>query len=518
MLPRHNRVRSLLAALGAAGLLAFALGSASAAPGSAPAEKSQKSKSVPKGEIESARRNYEEITKFYGIYEDQAVQDYVSAIGQRVARHSDMPDMEWHFTVLDDGSINAFTTGGGYVYIFRGLLAYVNSEAELAGVIGHEIAHVTQRHPAKGQGRSILANILAIGAAIMTGNAAVADMASIGAAAWVQGYGREAESEADRFGMVYMTRAGYDPKAMKSVFETFKAQESFELASARKEGREPHIYHGVFSDHPAPDDRAAAAARAAALVTDVPEGGFVINRNTYMQAVDGMAFGSSRAQGVVRDNRFYHADLGLTMAFPRGWIIENQRDRILAYNPSLTSNPALSQTRYPTGEVRPESVMQISVDPRPPNKAPREFLIEKLKRSLAGGQPVTINGMDGYSVLSREGSPLDNGAGPVRYIALYRGNSAFIFAGASRSQRNGQPEADGLFRSVAETMRDLKPAEFPLAEPYRLKILRATDKTRLAEYAENIPAEKYHKEELELINGVYPNKKLPVGEYIKVVE
>jgi predicted Zn-dependent protease len=513
MLPRHCRFSSLLAALGAALLLACSVGSATAAPASTPA-KSQKAKSVPKGEIESSRRNYEEITKFYGIYEDQAVQDYVNAIGQRVARHSDMPDMEWHFTVLDDGSINAFTTGGGYVYIFRGLLAYVNSEAELAGVIGHEIAHVTQRHPSKGQGRSILANILAIGAAIMTGNAAVADMASIGAAAWVQGYGREAESEADRIGMVYMTRAGYDPKAMQSVFETFKAQESFELASARKEGREPHIYHGVFSDHPAPDDRSAAAARAAALVTDVPDGGFVLNRNTYMQAIDGMAFGTSRAQGVVRDNRFYHADMGITMAFPRGWIIENQRDRILAYN----TNQPLNQTRYPVGEVLPESVMQISVDPRPQNKSPREFLIEKLKRSLAGGAPVTINGMDGYSVLSREGSPLDNGAGPVRYIALYRGNSAFIFAGASRSQRNGQPEADGLFRSVAETMRGLKPAEFPLAEPYRLKILRATDKTRLAEYAANIPAEKYHKEELELINGVYPNKQLPVGEYIKVVE
>ncbi|HXC60571.1 MAG TPA: M48 family metalloprotease [Steroidobacteraceae bacterium] len=514
MLPRYNRVRSLLAALGAASLFAFAIGTAMAAPGNAPAARTEKTKSVPKGEIESARRNYEEITKFYGVYEDQGIQDYVNAIGQRVARHSDMPDMEWHFTVLDDGSINAFTTGGGYVYVFRGLLAYMNSEAELAGVIGHEIAHVTQRHPSKGQGRSILANILAIGAAVMTGNAAVADMASIGAGAWVQGYGREAESEADRFGMVYMTRAGYDPKAMKSMFETLKAQESFEIASARKEGREPHVYHGVFSDHPAPDDRAAAAARAAALVTDVPEGGFVINRNTFMQAVDGMAYGTSRAQGVVRDNRFYHADMGITMAFPRGWLIENQRDRILAYN----TNQSTTQASYQAGQVRPESVMQISVDPRPENKAPREFLIEKLKRSLAGGEPVTINGMDGYSVLSREGSPLDNGAGPVRYIVLYRGKSAFIFAGASRSGRNGKPEADGLFRSVAETMRDLKPAEFPLAEPYRLKILRATDKTRLAEYAENIPAEKYHVEELELINAVYPHKKLPVGEYIKVVE
>ena len=108
--------------------------------------------------------------------------------------------------------------------------------------------------------------------------------------------------------------------------------------------------------------------------------------------------------------------------------------------------------------------------------------------------------------------------GPVRWITLYRGGSAFLFAGASKSARGGKPEADGLIRSVAETMRDLRAAEFPLAEPYRLKILRATDKTRLADHAQAIPAEKYQKEELELINALYPNKKPPVGEYIKIVE
>ncbi len=457
--------------------------------------------STQKGEVESSRRAYDQIVRFYGIYEDQSVQEYVNAVGQRVARHSDLPDMEWHFTVIDEGSINAFTTGGGYVYVHRGLLAYLNSEAELAGVLGHEMGHVTARHPARAQTRSVLANVLAVGAAVMTGSYAVADMASIGAAAWVQGYGRDAESEADVIGMKYMVRAGYDPRAMGRVFETFKAQESFEVASARTEGREPRVYHGVFSSHPAPDDRAVAAARNAAQVTTEPADGYVTNRNLYMQAIDGLAFGTSRAQGVVRDNRFYHADLGLTMAFPRGWIIENQQDRILAYTKGQ------------------ESVMQIQVAPRPDNKSPREYLLEKLKGpSLAGGQPVTINGMDGYSVLTRTGSPLDNGAGPVRYIVIYRGKSAFTYAGASRSARDGKPEADGLFRSVAETTRDLRAAEFALAEPYRLKIVRATDRTRLADYAQNIPAEKYHKEELELINGVYPGKKLPVGEYVKVVE
>jgi len=453
-----------------------------------------------KGEVEESRRYYDEITRYYGIYEDQSVQEYVDAVGQRVARASDLPDMQWHFVVLDDGSINAFTTGGGYVYIFRGLLSYMNSEAQLAAVIGHEIAHVTARHVAKGATKSTAASILTIAAIILTGSPVLADLASIGSAAWVQGYGREAEAEADAIGMKYMVRAGYDPKGMREVFEVFKAQESFEIASARAEGRQPNIYHGVFSDHPAPDDRAAAANLRTAGMTE-PEGGYTTNRNVFMQAIDGLAFGTSRAQGVVRDNRFYHADMGITLAFPRGWVIENARDRILAFTPNH------------------ESIMQITVEARPDNKSPREFMLTQLKgATLAGGEPLTINGMDGYTLLTRSGSPLDNGAGPIRFIVLYRGNSAFIYAGTSRSARNGIPEADGLFRSVAETTRDLRASEYALAEPYRLGIVRATSKTRLADYAQNIPAEKYHEEELELINGVYPNKPLPVGEYVKVVE
>ncbi len=457
--------------------------------------------STQKGEIESARRDYDEITRYYGVYEDQSVQDYVNAVGQRVARASDLPDLQWHFTVLDEGTINAFTTGGGYVYIYRGLLSYLNSEAQLAAVLGHEMGHVVARHPARGQSKAAAADILSIAAMILTGSPVVGDLAQIGSAAWVQGYGREAESEADAIGMKYMVRAGYDPHAMRETFEIFKAQESFEIASARREGREPNIYHGVFSDHPAPDDRAAAAGHAAAALGAAPEGGYTVNRNVYMQAIDGLAYGSSRAQGVVRDNRFYHADMGITLAFPHGWVIENARDRILAFTPNH------------------ESIMQITTEPRPANKSPREFLLADLKRAdLIGGEPLSINGMDGYTVLTRDGSPLDNGAGPIRFIALYRGKTAFIYAGASRSARNGRPEADGLFRSVAETTRDLRASEYALAEPYRIGIVRATAKTRLAEYAENIPAEKYHKEELELINGVYPNKPLPIGEYVKVVE
>lgn len=453
------------------------------------------------GEKEQSRRYYQEIIRAYGLYEDQALQDYVQSVGERVAKNSHLPDWEWKFTVLDDESINAFTTGGGYVYVHRGLLAYMTSEAELAGVLGHEIGHVTARHPARRQTRGVLAGVLATGAAIMTGSSAVAQLANIGAEAWLQGYGRENEMEADRLGLEYATKTGYRPEAMAEVFKVFKQQESFELQRAKDEGREPRLYHGVFSSHPAPDARMIQAAKGAANVTTEPEGGWIDNRDAFMRAIDGMPYGTSRAQGIVRDNRFYHADMGITMAFPRGWTIENQRDQILAY----TKNK--------------DAVMQITSPPRPDKKGPREFLLERLKgASISKGEALNVNGMEGYTLVTRRGSPLDGGEGPVRWVVLYRDKSTFLLGGASRSAGAGLPADDGLFLSSIQTLRALKPSEYPLAQPYRIKVITADANTKLDDYAKNVPVEKYQKEELQLLNGMYPNGKVKPGQYLKVVE
>lgn len=454
-----------------------------------------------KSEIEQSRRLYLEIVRAYGLYEDQAVQDYVQAVGQKLAKNGDLPDWTFKFTVLDDESVNAFTTGGGYVYVHRGLLTYLTSEAELASVLGHEIAHVTARHPARQQTRGVLASVLATGAAIATGSNAVAQMANVGAQAWMKGYGRAAEMEADRLGLEYATKTGYRPEAMGEVFKVFRSQETFEVQRAKDEGREPQIYHGIFSSHPAPDARSVQAAKGAASITDQPEGGWVDNREAYFKMLDGMPYGSSRAQGIVRENRFYHADMGITMAFPKGWTIENQRDRILAY----TKNK--------------DSIMQVQSKPRPEKQSPREFLLENLRgASLARGEEIEVNGMQGYAVVTRNGSPLDGGEGPVRWVVVYRDKSAFLIGGASRSGARGMPADDGLFMSSAQTLRNLKTSEYPLAQPYRIKVVQATESTKLEDYAKNVPVEKYQKEELQLINGLYPNGKIQPGQYIKVVE
>lgn len=452
-------------------------------------------------ESASARKAHEQILKAYGLYADQSLQEYVSQLGQRLAKQSELPDAEWKFVVLDDDSINAFTTGCCFVYLHRGLLINLNSEAELASVLGHEIAHVTAKHPQKRMTRGILATLAATAAAIYTGSGAVADLANLGAQAWVQGYGRENELEADRVGLRYATSAGYRPEAMGEVFEMFKRGERFEIARARAEGREPRIYHGLFSSHPAPDARAVQAAKATARLENGPPGGWIDGRDVYLERIDGLTYGSSRAQGIVRGNRFYHAELGITLAFPSGWTIDNQRDRLLAFTPSK------------------DSVVQVTLETPPPNQGPREFLLSRLGGArVAGGEAITVNGMEGYTLRTLSGSPLDNGAGPVRWIVLYRGKSAYLVAGASRASRAGVPEADGLIRSAVGTLRGLRPAEFPLAEPYRLRVLTAKAGSRLEDHAETMPEEKYPLETLQLINGLYPDRPLKPGARYKVVE
>ena len=453
------------------------------------------------GEKKTTQKHHQEIVKALGLYDDQATQEYVNIVGQRLAHSSDLPNEEFKFFVIDDEAINAFTTGCCNVYVNRGLLVNLNSEAELAGVLGHEIGHITARHPARRQTRGVAASLGAMAAAILTGSNAIGQLANIGAQAWMMGYGRDNEMEADRLGLKYMMKAGYNPNSIGNVFTMFQAGEKFERQRAAEEGREPRLYHGVFSSHPSPDERAVQAAKGAANIKEVPSEGWLERHDEYLTVLNGIAYGSSKAQGVVRDNRFYHADMGITVAFPRGWTIENARDRLIAFTP------------------KKDAIMQIMIEAKPDKQAPREFLLTKLKgQSTFKGEPFTTADGEGYMIVARTGSPIDRGLGPVRWAVIYRGQSAFIFAGASRSALDGVPEVDGLIKSTAQTLRGLKPSEFPLAEPYRIKVVKATDATKLTDYAADMPEEKFKRETLELINAMYPNKRPKAGQLFKIVE
>ena len=451
-----------------------------------------------KGEIEQGRKAHEQVIKFYGVYEDQALQDYVNEIGQKLARASHRPDLEWHFTVVDAEDINAFALPGGYIYITRGIMAYLNSEAELAAVLGHEIGHVTARHQVRQQTQQTLAGILGAGAAIFTGSRAVADLANIGGQALLSGYGRDMELEADKLGAQYLAKTGYDTQAMIGVISVLKNQETFEIQRAREEGREPRVYHGVFASHPSADQR---LQQAVAVAKPDKEGDARVGTEDYLRRIDGVAFGSSRQQGIVRDNRFYHAGLGITIAFPKDWVVLNQRNRLLAH----------TRTQ--------DALLQITVDGRPDKTTPREYLQKQIgDRGLTGGQELNFNGMEGYAMIARSGSPLDRGAGPVRYAAVYRDKLVFVFAAASRSSQDSIPAHDRVFLSTFQTLRPLKPSEFPLAEPYRIRLVKAQNGTKVEQLAKDSPIQKYPVQTLRLINDLYPNKEPAAGQLVKVVD
>jgi predicted Zn-dependent protease len=438
------------------------------------------------------------LQQFGGVYDDAQLQAYVNEVGQRAAKASHRPELTYTFTVLDSEEINAFTTGGGYVYITRGIMNYLNSEAELAAVLGHEIGHVTARHPVRQQSKSTLAGIGAAAVGIFTGSADLAGLANYAGAALVSGYGRDQELEADRLGAEYLVKTGHKPEHMIDVVRLLKNQELFEIQRAREEKRKPHVYHGLFASHPDNDQRLREVVKAAGKL-DVAVDDREAGRERYLKVIEGLPVGTSRAQGVLKGNRFYHSNLGMTIVFPSGWHVENRSDRLIAVSPNK------------------DSVIQMQTQAPPPNTGPREYMSRMLAQSGAGqAEPIEVNGLQGYTTIVRS-AKTDFGVVPARYAVIYYNNLAYVFAGASKAS-SGAPSADPLFMSTIKTFRRMKQTEFAQAEPYKIKTIRATENTRIADLAKSSPLPKYAAEQLRLLNDLYPDKEPQPGQLLKVVE
>ena len=449
-------------------------------------------------EVEIGRKMHPQILQEYGRYADEELQAYVSDIGRRIGAKSHLPDLQFTFTVLDSEEVNAFALPGGYVYITRGIMAYLNSEAELAAVLGHEVGHVTARHAVRQQTGATAAGVGATVIGILTGSGDLANVANMAGTALVRGYGRDMELEADQIGAEYLVRLGYSPEAMIDVVRLLKNQETLELQLARQEGREPRVYHGVFSTHPDNDTRlreVVTAARTAGGGEARPDG-----RDAYLQRIVDLPLGPSREQGVVRGSRFYHGTLGVTVAFPSGWTVQNQPTKVVATNPQK------------------DAFLQVSAVPPAPGVQPRELLAKTLPQvPLSGGEPLEVNGLQGYTAIGRDvGLPWGN-RGPVRSAVVYYNGLAYVFAGGTRLNA-AFAGTDPLFISSIKTFRRLRDNELRIAEPNRIRLVKVATGTTIATLAAASPIEKYPAERLRLLNDLYPNKEPTVGQWLKVVE
>jgi predicted Zn-dependent protease len=301
---------------------------------------SERSVMSEEAEVAEGAKAHAEVLKEYGVVANPALQTYVTALGNKLAAQSHRSHLQWHFTVLDSPEINAFALPGGYVYITRGIMAYMDSEADLAGVMGHEIGHVTARHGAQRATKQQDAGLGVLAASVLGavlesqgfGGAGrlAGDLSQTVAAGYIASYGREQELQADSLGAEYLSRVRYDPRNMIDVIKLLKAQEVYAADVARTEGRAVPKGTDWLASHPSNDQRLDMISQLAAQYQSdkyVDEG-----RVRYLKAVSGMAFADSAAQGLSRGQEFYHPALGFALTAPQGWRIQNAESQLAVVN------------------------------------------------------------------------------------------------------------------------------------------------------------------------------------------
>lgn len=442
-------------------------------------------------ELDLGARYNQEILKQNPPYADAKLQAYIQRVGERVARNSHRNQLSYVFTLVDSPDVNAFALPGGYIYIHRGLLAYLNSEAELAAVLGHEIGHVTARHSVRQQSQSTAWGLLGQAAAIGTGVGAVGDLTSVMGNAFVRGYGRDMELEADGLGAQYLARSGYDPQAMIEVVKVLKSQEDFAREQAARRGEAPAQggYHGLFDTHPDNDRRLQEViGPARALVGGNQE----VGRDAFLQRLDGLVFGDSAASGIRRGRHFYHGELDFTLTYPQGWQLVNRADVLIGHTPDE------------------QAFIAMTLEPADKALAPAEYLRKRVgNQRLVAGEELRLGTLRGYTAILQ-------GQAARRVAVIYRGDSAYLFVAAVKGRASLESE-DERFLEVIRSYRPLKATERKLAEPVRLHLVRAKAGQGMAGLARNSPLPSDGEAQLRLLNGLYPAGEPRAGQWLKTL-
>ena len=440
-------------------------------------------------ELEIGHETHQKILDLYGYYDNPRLQEYVSQVGQALVPHTHRPELDYRFTVLDSPVINAFATPG-YVYITRGMLAMLNSEAELAGVLGHELAHITARHTARRIGQQQTVGIIKLVLDVAVDNSLLNDTTNLLGEAYVRGYGRENELEADRLGARYAALAGYDPEALLEVIRILKDQETYEVKAAAREGREPQVYHGLFATHPDNDDRLQEVIREANRHRTDAEAW--VRRPEYLRHIDGMTVGSAEFEGMLRGRHFYHRIYDFTVTFPEGWKTYNLPDRLVAEAPSR------------------DMQIRLTLLERSSPQPPCEFLQRRFKK-LAQLRVRATEGFAGCQVWVWGEQSVAN------VLVLEHSSRIFLVAGAQAGRletlRHHAQAVEGAFQSV----RPMTRAEYDAARPPKLQVVEAKVGDTYADYAEGADWDPYPEDQLRLFNAAYPSGEPIPGEPVKTV-
>jgi predicted Zn-dependent protease len=436
-------------------------------------------------EISMGREADPSVTQSYGLVDDPELQAYVSDLGTRLAEASERPQLPWSFKVVDDPIVNAFALPGGFIYVTRGILAHFESEAELAGVLGHEIGHVTARHSASQMSRQQIQQIgVGVGMIVSEGFRQYGGVAVAGLQLLNLSYSRGDESEADRLGLRYIARLGYDADAMIGVFEMLGQ------ASGGRAGSLPEWQ----MTHPLPENR-EAAMREEIAATGVSRDG-TVRRDEYLDMIDGIVFGDNPRAGYFEGPRFLHPELAFELTFPTGWQTVNQRAIVAAIAPAEDAVVMLS----------------VSEEGEDPGTAIRTFL----GGSGVQGGPVSESASDGIEVARADfEATTEDGtlAGEVAFIRY--GELTYRMVGYSTPSR-----WPGYAPSVEATISSFGRVTDPDVlgvQPLRLRVVRLEEATSLTRFVEENP-QPVDLETLSRLNRVTPAEVISAGSRIKTIE
>ena len=445
-------------------------------------------------ELNIGRTSHPKIIEEYGRYKDEAIQNYVQAIGEGLVRVSHRQGLIYRFTVLDSAVINAFALPGGYIYITRGLMAYLNSEAELAAVLGHEIGHVTARHGIRQQSAAQAVDIgYTIGSILLPELKAAGpqNLFNTLSGALLSGYGREHELESDGLGAEYLARSGYAPEAMLDVIGILKNQSSFAKAQAKHQGLEPQGYHGVFASHPDNDTRLKNVVSTANQY--IVQNGKV-KRDDYLDRINGMTFGDSENQGIRSGEYFYHIEMGFSVKFPKEWQINNKQE-------SLESMAAGGK-----------AFIQMRVEDLNRHIPPLQFIQDRLGiNKIKGNKTLSVNGLKGYTgVTEKKGKR-------ARVSVVYLDEKAFVFIGRAKDNQLFN-QFDVFFLEIAGSLQRLKENEFRLAKAKKIGIKTVTKIDNYQVWSKSSPISNSPLMQLRLLNADYPSGELRIGQRAKFIQ
>jgi len=476
-----------------AGLVSAILGACTTNPATSQSEISFVS---PAQEREIGAEAHPQIVEQFGIYEELPdLNLYVATIASRLHSVSELSTQPFTFSLLDSDMVNAFAIPGGYVYVTRGLMALANSEAELAGVIGHEIGHVTARHGAQRQTQQMAAGAAGMAAGIILEDRTLMNLAGIGAMAWIAGYSRGQELESDELGVRYLTRAGYDPLAMASFLQQLERQSQLARQFAL-EDNEQDPADSWFATHPRTQGRVIAAAELASASLVDP----FVGRNTYLRQIDGMVFGDSPAQGFIREHEFSHPELRLTFEVPDGFRMINAPTRVTARN---REGAAII---FDGGSYSGGSMVNY---------------VQEWSNVATGGwvalndlEHITINGMEAATGWLR--LPTQQGDVEVRLVAIrYDSDTVYRFffsAPVAQASNLALP-----FRRTTYSFRQLSASEASALKPLRIDVVEVRAGDTIETFANQMQFENLQRERFMVLNGLTSEADLRAGMLVKIV-